>query len=94
MNNCTIIFFIAIYFRSLLYHYRHDHLLLYLCRTATKAQINRAYRDLAIKWHPDKHEGEDKKVAEKKFYDIAAAKEVLSDHGKYISWEKEKEGEA
>ena len=34
-----------------------------------------------MKWHPDKHEGEDKKVAEKKFYDIAAAKEVLSDQG-------------
>jgi hypothetical protein len=38
-----------------------------------------------MKWHPDKHEGDEKKVAEKKFYDIAAAKEVLSDPGKYIT---------
>ncbi len=59
---------------------------IYVCfvcctRTASKSQINKAYRDLAKKWHPDKHEGEEKKVAEKKFYDIAAAKEVLSDPG-------------
>jgi len=59
-------------------------LFLYLFRTASKSQINRAYRDLAMKWHPDKHEGDDKKVAEKKFYDIAAAKEVLSDPGNVI----------
>ena len=33
-------------------------------------------------WHPDKFESEDeKKEAEKKFMDIAAAKEVLSDPG-------------
>lgn len=51
-------------------------------RTADKSQINKAYRDLAVKWHPDKHEGDEKKVAEKKFYDIAAAKEVLTDPGK------------
>ncbi len=31
-------------------------------------------------WHPDKFEGEEeKKKAEKKFMDIASAKEVLSD---------------
>ena len=35
-----------------------------------------------MEWHPDKHEGEDKKKAEKMFMDIAAAKEVLSDPGK------------
>ena len=50
-------------------------------RTATTKQINQAYRKLAKEWHPDKHEGEDKKKAEKMFYDIAAAKEVLSDPG-------------
>lgn len=48
-------------------------------RTANKAEIMRAYRKLAIKWHPDKYEGEDKKKAEKMFIDIAAAKEVLTD---------------
>jgi DnaJ family protein C protein 3 len=51
-------------------------------RTANKAEVLRAYRKLAIKWHPDKYEGEDKKKAEKMFIDIAAAKEVLTDQEK------------
>ena len=53
-------------------------------RTANKPEVLRAYRKLAIKWHPDKYEGEDKKKAEKMFIDIAAAKEVLTDAGS--SW--------
>ncbi|CAF4836228.1 unnamed protein product, partial [Rotaria socialis] len=40
------------------------------------------YRKLAIKWHPDKYEGDDKKKAEKMFIDIASAKEVLTDQEK------------
>ena len=54
-------------------------------RTANKAEVLRAYRKLAVKWHPDKYEGEDKKRAEKMFIDIAAAKEVLTDPGLYFS---------
>ena len=50
-------------------------------RSATTKQINKAYRKLAKEWHPDKYEGEDKEKAEKMFYDIAAAKEVLTDEG-------------
>ena len=43
-------------------------------------------RKLAQQWHPDNFTDEnDKKKAEKKFMDIAAAKEVLSDPGKYLS---------
>ncbi|XP_074657591.1 dnaJ homolog subfamily C member 3-like [Tubulanus polymorphus] len=48
-------------------------------RNASKKDIKTAYRKLAVKWHPDKYEGDDKKKAEKMFIDIAAAKEVLSD---------------
>ena len=51
-------------------------------RTATKSEINKAYRKLAVKWHPDQYKGEDKKNAEKKFIEVAAAKEVLSDPDK------------
>ncbi len=41
-----------------------------------------AYKKLAMQWHPDKFQDEeDKKAAEKKFMDIAAAKEVLLDEG-------------
>ena len=50
-------------------------------RSANKAEILRAFRKLAIKWHPDKYEGADKAKAEKMFIDIAAAKEVLTDPG-------------
>lgn len=42
----------------------------------------RSYRKLAVQWHPDHYEGDDKKKAEKMFIDIAAAKEVLSDPGR------------
>ncbi|XP_005100334.1 dnaJ homolog subfamily C member 3 [Aplysia californica] len=48
-------------------------------RNAKKKEILKAYRKLAAKWHPDKHEGSDKDKAQKVFIDLAAAKEVLID---------------
>nr|XP_033781169.1 dnaJ homolog subfamily C member 3-like [Geotrypetes seraphini] len=49
-------------------------------RDANKQEIIKAYRKLAQQWHPDNFQSEDeKKEAEKKFIDIAAAKEVLTD---------------
>merc|ERR1712141_88655 len=49
-------------------------------RNARKKEITKAYRKLAQKWHPDNFQDEDeKKRAEKKFMDIAAANEVLTD---------------
>ncbi|GAB0088734.1 dnaJ homolog subfamily C member 3 [Sergentomyia squamirostris] len=48
-------------------------------RSATKKEIIKAYRQAAMKWHPDNFQGDEKKIAEKKFIDIAAAKEVLTD---------------
>ncbi|KAG6443974.1 dnaJ homolog subfamily C member 3 [Manduca sexta] len=48
-------------------------------RTASKQEITKAYRKAAQKWHPDNYQGDEKKIAEKKFIDIAAAKEVLTD---------------
>lgn len=50
----------------------------------------RSYRKLAVQWHPDHYEGDDKKKAEKMFIDIAAAKEVLSDPGMIIYLANEK----
>ncbi len=46
-------------------------------KTATPAEIKRAYRSLANKYHPDKAKGN--KAAEDKFKDINEANEVLSD---------------
>ncbi|XP_046393487.1 dnaJ homolog subfamily C member 3 [Ischnura elegans] len=48
-------------------------------RSATKKEIIKAYRKAAQKWHPDNFQGDEKKIAEKRFIDIAAAKEVLTD---------------
>lgn len=39
---------------------------------------------MAKQWHPDQYQGDDKKMAEKKFVDIAAAKEVLTDPGEFF----------
>jgi curved DNA-binding protein len=46
-------------------------------KTATSAEIKKAYRALANKYHPDKTKGD--KIAEEKFKDINEANEVLSD---------------
>jgi len=49
-------------------------------KRADKKAIKKAYRAMAMEWHPDKHTGEEeKKVAEKKFHEIAEAYEILND---------------
>lgn len=56
-----------------------------ISRTATKQDIKKAYRKLAMEWHPDKNL-DNKEEAELKFQDISEANEVLSDEelkGKY-----------
>ncbi|XP_043508586.1 dnaJ homolog subfamily C member 3 [Frieseomelitta varia] len=58
-------------------------------RTASKRDIIKAYRKAAQKWHPDNfQEGEEKKRAEKRFIDIAAAKEVLTDDEKRAKFDQ------
>jgi len=48
-------------------------------KSATADEMKKAYRKLALKWHPDKHKEGDKKKAEAKFKEINQAYEVLSD---------------
>ncbi|KAJ1523681.1 hypothetical protein ONE63_001521 [Megalurothrips usitatus] len=60
---------------------RDYYKILGVTRNAGKQEIIKAYRKAAQKWHPDNFQNNEseKKIAEKKFIDIAAAKEVLTD---------------
>lgn len=66
---------------------RDYYKILGLKRTASKKEILKSYRKLAVKWHPDQYKGDDKKKAEKMFIDIAAAKEVLTDPEKRAKYD-------
>ncbi|CAH8454491.1 unnamed protein product [Schistosoma turkestanicum] len=51
-------------------------------KSASKKDILKAYRKMAAEYHPDKFQGEERVQAEKKFVEISAAKEVLTDDEK------------
>jgi DnaJ-class molecular chaperone len=55
---------------------------------ASEDEIKKAYKKMAIKWHPDKQNGktdEEKKEAEEKFKEIAEAYEILTNKEKYAN---------
>lgn len=52
-----------------------------ITRDATSAEIKRAYRKLAMKWHPDKNPDKSEAAAQR-FQDIGEAYDVLSDQEK------------
>jgi len=56
-----------------------------LSKNATEAEIKKAYRKLALKFHPDKNQGD--KTAEERFKEITEAYAVLSDPEKKVAYD-------
>jgi len=54
-------------------------------KSVSQADLKKAYRKLALKWHPDRNKG---KEAEEKFKEINAAYEVLSDSKKKETYDQ------
>ena len=59
-----------------------------ISRNASQDEIKKAYKKLAIKWHPDKHKEETKVKAEQKFKEISEAYQVLSDSEKKRNYDQ------
>ena len=60
--------------------------ILEISKTATTAEIKKAYRKQALKYHPDKNPGD--KEAEENFKLAAEAYEVLSDENKRATYDR------
>lgn len=56
-------------------------------RNASTEEIKKAYRKLAMKYHPDRHGGRDKE-AEEKFKEINEAYDILSDEQKRATYDR------
>lgn len=59
-----------------------------ISRRADSKVIKKAYRELALKWHPDKHQEAEKEAAEKQFQLVAESYEVLSDDEKRKKYDR------
>lgn len=56
-------------------------------KTATAEELKKAYRKLALEWHPDRHQ-KDKEAAETRFKEINEAYQVLSDTQKRAQYDQ------
>ncbi|KFK24764.1 hypothetical protein AALP_AA8G022000 [Arabis alpina] len=61
--------------------------ILAVSKTASIAEIKKAYKKLALQWHPDKNVG-NREEAENKFREIAAAYEILGDDDKRARFDR------
>lgn len=58
-----------------------------VAKTASEDDIKKAYRKLAMKYHPDRNQGEKAKEAEEKFKEVKEAYEILSDGQKRTAYD-------
>ncbi|MDD5422892.1 MAG: molecular chaperone DnaJ [Candidatus Omnitrophica bacterium] len=59
-----------------------------ISKGASADEIKRAYRNLALKYHPDRVTADKKKEAEEKFKEISEAYEVLTDEQKKATYDQ------
>ena len=57
-------------------------------KNASDEDIKKAYRKLAMKYHPDRNQGESSKVSEEKFKEAKEAYEMLSDAQKRAAYDQ------
>lgn len=57
-------------------------------KDASPEEVKKAYRKMAVQWHPDKHQGDDKEAAEKRFKEINEAYQILSDAKKRQAYDQ------
>lgn len=58
-----------------------------VAKDASAQDIKSAYRKMALKWHPDRHQ-DDKETAEEKFKEINEAYQILSDEQKRKTYDQ------
>ena len=90
MSNYILIgsFYVKILVFYLSFVYRRDfYKILGVRRDASEREIKKAYRKLAMKWHPDKNKDDPK--AQEKFQDLGAAYEVSTSYSELLSHEND-----
>lgn len=63
-------------------------------QNATLDDIKKAYKELALQWHPDKDLPSRRKIADAKFKELREAYEVLSDENKRTIYDAKLRGRA